>query len=213
MLCTSCSSPVRPIVAFDLDGTLGDYHQHFVQFAENYLQRSLPGEYDGSEEFSDYLGLKKEVYRDIKLAYRQGAQKRFAPIYDGAQETVNYFHSRMNPSVEIWIATTRPWLRLDNIDPDTRFWLDHWQIPYDFIIYGENKWDELLARVDMERVVAVVDDLYESCDAAASKGLLAIQPQRRHNRGKPWPIRGTFPDVRTYVRNALGEWKDEHAVD
>ena len=53
MLCTSCSAVIRPVVAFDLDGSLGDYHNHFLNFAEGYLDRWIVyGKIDGQQLFT-----------------------------------------------------------------------------------------------------------------------------------------------------------------
>ena len=73
------------------------------------------------------------------------------PVYDDA---VQFMQQLAAHGVEVWIATTRPWMRLDNIDPDTREWLARNEIPWDYMIYGEDKYEQLLERVDRERVLA-----------------------------------------------------------
>ena len=63
MKCSSCSAPVAPVVAIDIDGTLGDYHQHFIEFAEQWLGVSkFAGDriavwklYDGLGPFRDWF--------------------------------------------------------------------------------------------------------------------------------------------------------------
>jgi hypothetical protein len=60
VLCTRCSSVVKPLVAVDIDGTLGDYHTHFLNFAREYLGPNywIPCHslaYDGSTGFKDDL--------------------------------------------------------------------------------------------------------------------------------------------------------------
>lgn len=185
--CTECGKRIRPVVSVDIDGTLGDYHGHFRSFAEQYIGRRMPAEFDGGTEYSDYLGLNKPLYREMKLAYRQGGQKRSMPIFTGAE---GFMRDLQRGGFEVWIATTRPWQRLDNIDPDTRFWLKRHNIPYDYIIYGEDKYQELTERIDRERVVAVVEDLLPLCwDAMRQLRIdpADIQPER-------WPvIQPSFP--------------------
>jgi len=162
---------VKPVVAFDIDGTLGDYHGHFIEFAEGYLgvQRDswkihpyTGGENFGSWFCSMYL-VPRDEYRKIKLAYRQGGMKRTMPVYHGAVKCVSQFH----PSCEVWLTTTRPYLRLDSVDPDTRAWLHRHRIYYDNLMYAEDKYERLAELVDKERVIAVLDDLPEMYDAAA----------------------------------------------
>src|SRR5262245_39208577 len=118
MRCSHCSMPVKPIVSFDIDGTLGDYHGHFANFAQGYLGRSLPRDFPGGD-FSEYLRIDKGTYRQIKLAYRQGGMKRTMPAYNRMGHIVQLAKEW---GCEVWLMTTRPYLRLDNVDPDTRFW-------------------------------------------------------------------------------------------
>lgn len=179
MRCSSCSAPIRPVVAVDIDGTLGNYHSHFHRFAVGYLNRRLPEGYDGARAFSEHLKLDKPTYREVKLAYRQGGLKRTMPAFDGAEE---FMQDLRMLRVEVWIATTRPYLRLDNVDPDTREWLARHDMPYHHMLYDEDKYEQLVAYVDPERIVAVVEDLGEQCQRADGLGLEVWQPWRTHNQ-------------------------------
>ena len=138
MLCSDCSRPVRPVVALDIDGTLAQYHKQFVTFAATYLNRydELVRwlTYDGSKEMSDFMELPKETYRQIKLAYRQGGNKRWMEPF---KEAAGFVMLVRELDVELWITTTRPWQRLDNIDPDTQEWLRRNAILHHGLIYDE----------------------------------------------------------------------------
>jgi hypothetical protein len=175
VLCSRCSRQIRPVVAFDIDGTLGDYHGHIHRFTAGYLAKN-PNEalsimqkldaYDGEMPHGEWYeanGISRETFRQIKLAYRQGSMKRTMPPYIGAIEVVRKTAGRL---AEVWLTTTRPYLRLDNVDPDTRWWVEKHGIPYNFMLYDEFKYQELAERVDRARVVAVVDDLWEMYDDA-----------------------------------------------
>jgi hypothetical protein len=168
--CSDCGKDIRPVVAVDIDGTLADYHGHFIKFARNYLQRFPMGlrEYDGTEKFRDWFcreyQARLDQWYDIKLAYRQGGMKRSQPVIG---EAVRFVRNLRAYGAEVWLTTTRPYLRLDNIDPDTRFWLQSNGIQYDGLLYDEDKYVRLFANVgDLTRVVAIVDDLAEQYDAA-----------------------------------------------
>jgi hypothetical protein len=171
VLCSRCSEPIRPIVCLDIDGTMGEYHEHFIRFALGYMGQEshaalITSKYDGTEPmgvwFSHFFDTDIRTYRDIKLAYRQGAQKRNMPVRPWASNLTHLIRER----VEIWITTTRPYLRLDGVDPDTRFWLHHNAIYYDHLLYHEDKYNVLATRVDSQRVAAVVDDLPEDLKVA-----------------------------------------------
>lgn len=170
MKCSECSNIIHPIVAIDIDGTLGDYHSHFLKFAEAYLGSSAPGSfaYVGEEPFKAWFmeayGCDEATWQTIKLAYRQGAQKRSMPVYPDAKWLVENLKW---DDVEVWLTTTRPYLRLDGVDPDTRAWLSRNGIMFDGLLYDEDKYNVLSERVDPDRVVAVLDDLPEMYDTAA----------------------------------------------
>jgi len=209
--CSDCSEIVRPIVAIDIDGTLGDYHRHFLNFAEGYLDMKLPRDWDGVGDWEEHLGLTKEKYREVKLAYRQGGLKRTMPSFFGVE---SFTHTLKEHGAEIWITTTRPWLRLDNIDPDTREWIRRNRIAYDHMIYGKDKYSQLASLVSPERVVAVVDDLEAECEKAAAEfgDTVVFQMANDFNKG----ARGRFTTV-TSPMSAIGlivarieRWKERY---
>lgn len=169
-----------PVVALDIDGTLADYYGHFHWFAEMYLQRKLNLEWSRQHrgEFSEALGLEKSVYRQIKLAYRQGGMKRSIEPINGAGNEVRTLRKA---GIGVWICTTRPWNRLDNIDPDTSFWIEHNLGRVDGVIYGEDKYLDLMDIVGKERILGVIDDLPENIDKAKSLGLNWAIARGPHN--------------------------------
>lgn len=163
--------PFAPVIALDIDGTSGDYHGHFTRFAEQWLGKKMPDplEFTGGVHFSKHLGISRSTYNKVKLAYRQGGLKRSMPVYDGIGEFTRYVRRQ---GVQVWICTTRPYLRLDNIDPDTRHWLTkraHMQ--YDAVLYGQHKYRDLVRAVGRDRVVIVFDDLPAMIEQAMSLGL------------------------------------------
>lgn len=165
MICSECSAVVRPIVAIDIDGTLGKYHEHFWQFASQYFDVRLKNSFSGSGPFNEALGLSKEDYREAKLAYRQGGGKRTMPMFDDVGVLTKEL-SRLD--CEVWLTTTRPYMRHDSTDPDTRFWLERHGIPYDHLLYDDHKYAKLADIVDKRRVVMIIDDLAEQINEARS---------------------------------------------
>lgn len=171
MRCTDCGGLVRPVVAIDIDGTLADFHSHFLAFGEQYLD--VVGDYasrayDGTGSFREWCcgvwDCDEYTWRQVKLAYRQGGMKRSLPPFHGAAEICRAIREA---GAELWVTTTRPYLRLDGIDPDTRFWLERRGIEYDGLLYDEDKYLRLAERVEKSRVVAVLDDLPEQWSAAS----------------------------------------------
>lgn len=188
--------PDAPVVALDIDGTLGAYHEHFTRFAEQWTGKEMPGvgTPTGGVPFHKHLGISKATYRKVKLAYRQGGMKRSMPVYSGARDL-----SLMIRSVgcQVWITTTRPYLSLDNIEPDTKHWLrDRAGVQFDNVLFGEHKYRDLVRAVGKERVVMVIDDLPEMCDQAVDLGLntyIRDQPynqQYKRGRGRVFSCQG-----------------------
>lgn len=208
-MCTSCNAPVLPVVAFDIDGTLAQYHEHFLEFAANYLDHQPRPHYDGSVELSDWLGISKEEYRQVKLAYRMGGGKRLMPSFGAVERIVN----PLGKFAEVWMTTTRPWQRFDSTDPDTREWLRRHGIKFKGLIYGEHKYQELVDIVGQERIVAVVDDDPDQYDAADLIGVHPILVQRQHNRGihhrRPVEAAGLFR-AQTMITDRIRRWEGTH---
>lgn len=174
--------PLAPIIALDIDGTSGDYYEHFRWFAELYKQESVSINWDFSDhaEFNEALNMSKEEYRQIKLAYRQGGMKRSLPAFEGIRRFVETIRSN---GVQVWVATTRPWQRLDNIDPDTQFWIHRNLGRVDGVIYGEDKFLDLqdIAKSRGQQILGAFDDLPENVVAAQSLGIPAVLRAGGHN--------------------------------
>ena len=208
----------KPVVALDIDGTLGDYHGHFLWFATKWFGREFPpaDEVNPGMRLSDFMGVPHHEYQECKLAYRQGGLKRFMPAYPGVTELTCHLH--MN-GAEVWLCTTRPYLRLDNIDPDTREWLCRNVIYYDAVIFDNpingpgNKYAELVRQVGLDRIVAVVDDLPEQVDKASNSGIRNIylrdQPYNHGMTGlPPYVFRITnMRDLDESLTGDIRQWK------
>jgi len=225
MKCSNCSAELKPIVAVDIDGTLGDYHGHFVDFSEGYMgykpymfpESELPYiHYDAhlgkfSEWWAEAFGSSTEVYRQAKLAYRQGGMKRTMPIFTGAQALC---WAIRDAGAELWVTTTRPYLSLDNIVPDTVEWLRRWDIEYDGMLFDDDKYTILGHRVDPRRVVAVFDDIQELVEAAEVQF-----------PGRAWLVKGKWNNGTWFkamcdldaaadlATNAIHTWRSEHERD
>lgn len=208
----------KPIVALDIDGTLGDYHRNFVEFARKYFgdtESNWMADNPGLPLW-EHMGISQRDYRDAKLAYRQGGWKRWMPCYDGAAELTRKIRSA---GAEVWLCTTRPYLRLDNVDPDTREWLRRNAIEYDALLFDPaheedgTKYHELARQVG-DRVCSVVDDLPEMIEAAHESGIkfglargpiLRDQPYNRHYENLRRS--GSCEEIGIRVQHDIDYWK------
>lgn len=195
--------PLAPVVGIDIDGTLGDYHNHFVWFINHIYWPSngtgyfphwgataIPG------EFSDALHLPKNMYRDAKLAYRLGGLKRCLPLFDvdvekqgpsAISQEIQYLRSQ---GIQVWICTQRPWLALTTVDNDTQYWIEKNVGEIDGLIYGQDKYADLIDIVGKDRILGVIDDLPECIERAQELGLQTAIRRGDHNAWWRRPMMG-----------------------
>jgi hypothetical protein len=130
------------------------------------------------------------------------------PIFDDAHKCV---WSIKNAGAEVWLTTTRPYLSLDGVLPDTVAWLEYNDIPYDGLLFDEEKYVTLGQRVDPSRVVAILDDqddMIESAEYEFGKDT-ALMVAGEFNLGVPrikFPLNEASQIALSYARN----WRSVH---
>lgn len=200
-------------MALDIDGTLGDYHGHFAGFASMYLGvHSLEADemYDGGDPYREWFcetyGVDETTFREIKLAYRQGAMKRSMPIFPAAAQLTRMVRDL---GAELWLTTTRPWERFDRVDPDTRWWLERNEIEYDGLIYDDDKYSVLFERVEASRVVTVLDDEEAQLVEASKLFNLGVPVLARtwHNRFVNWGAETTLDEADYIIARQINQWE------
>lgn len=175
----------KPVVGLDIDGTLFDYHSHFLRFAQDWYGRPMPdpAEINPGMPLHKFMGTSKSTYRQCKLAYRQGGLERSMPVYPGAVELTRAIRQA---GAEVWLCTTRPYLKMDTQSPNTVHLLRRNKIQYDYMLAGPHKYRDLLKQVGKGRIVAVLDDLPEMVEQAEWLELpvwIRDQPYNRHYEG------------------------------
>jgi len=200
---------LRPVVAVDVDGTLGEYHEHFAEYAEMFLQKPVLRNWEGSIPYWRCFSVSKTRYREMKLGYRQGRMKRSMPVRPGAAALSAAVRAA---GAELWVCTTRPWQRLDNIDPDTQFWLQRSHVRYDGVLYGESKYRDLRQLVGINRVVAVLDDEPEQVRKAEQLGLTARIMDRPYNQGGDFYRSFDLEQAAAEMVALIKQWRKENGV-
>ena len=210
MKCEKCREEIKPVVLCDIDGTIAEYHNTLGEFCGEYWDIAIPmNSWNGKGNFEDYLGLTQQEYREAKLAFRQGGMKRTMPMYPETKLLMNNIH---RTGAELWFTTTRPWQRLDNVDPDTRFWLDRHGLEYHRLLFDDDKYHRVCQIIDPERIVLVIDDLPEQIDAATGLGLPVWQPGRPHNShpSQQRQPRGTLAQAAVVVHQHVRKWYERN---
>lgn len=218
MRCTSCSQPVKPVVALDVDGTMGKYHDTFLHFLYQWaglsvLELAALKKYAGACEFSDWIhqvcGITKEQYQQAKLAFRAGGFKRWMPAFDDLEQLV---FTLRNEDAEVWVTTTRPWMRMDNIDPDTREWLRRNRVHYDHLLFDEDKYAVLKDRVDPARIVMILEDQHDQFDRAVELSLPVVLRQSSYNQDVlRTPACATLAQAAVIADQQIKRWRSNHA--
>lgn len=214
VLCSSCKRNVQPIVALDVDNTLGNWTGHFFDFLEKYRNVDQAevmrwAQYRGDQELSEFLQMTKREYQDAKVAFRAGGFKRWMPLM-GYPSHLPLLRHALN-DCEVWITTTRPWQRLDNIDQDLREWLHRMRIPYNHILFDDHKYQVLASTVDPGRVVFVLDDDPEMFDEAQDMGLPVFFRKTNWTRGiTRMPGVYTLADAAKHIMSNIHEWRKSH---
>jgi len=206
---------VKPVVAIDIDGTMGMYHAHFLKFAAGYLNRRVLHHYVGNQPFKEWFctnyGCTIDTWHDIKLAYRQGSLKRTMPAYPDARRLCSFIQEA---GAELWVTTTRPYIRHDNIDPDTREWLRRNHVPYDYLIYDGHKYKKLAQLAGAERVCAVLDDLEEELLEASQQfsPMVPILRSNEYNRAITFAPRVTNLEMAgRFINDRIKHWRTQYA--
>lgn len=214
MRCSKCSAPIKPVFAVDIDDTLSDYSGSLLRFANDYLDLQRPATfylgYKGDKRLAEYLEIDDPTYRSMKVAYRQGGGKRLQRPMPGAQMLMMALR---NTGAELWLTTTRPYLRFDSTDPDTRHWLERYRIPYDHLLYEDDKYGRLTEIIDRERVACVLDNDADQCLRAHELGMPAIQVGTTFNSAPvaQWKLRYEgLSDAGWAMMDHLKEWTAQH---
>jgi hypothetical protein len=196
-----------PVVAIDIDGTLGDYHGHFLRFAEAWYGRPMPdaNAINPGLPLHKFMQTSKSTYRQCKLAYRLGGLERSMPCYPGADKLTKTIR---DAGAELWLCTTRPYLKLDSQSVNTRHWLRLHKIQYDALIYGERKYRDLARIVGVSRVAAVLDDLPEMIIQADSLGMWTMLRDQPYNKHLNWHYRAMDLDqARRTILQEVRTWR------
>jgi hypothetical protein len=107
-------------------------------------------------------------------------------------------------------ASAAPNSGCDRVDPDTREWLERNNIPFDGLLYSDQKMKELAERVEPERVVMVLDDLVPVLEAASSifGASVPVLRRTRYNQLTDWPQTVyNLEDAAGHVEQKINNWR------
>jgi hypothetical protein len=112
----------------------------------------------------------------------------------------------------IVVCTTRPFLSLEDVEPDTVHNLKRHGVQFDYILHGENKYRDLVKLVDPARIVMVLEDQDDMLAQAASLSLPAVRRVTLWNMGSPlhWtPEVHSLKDAEQLALNRMANYSSE----
>lgn len=152
-------SKCEKVCAVDLDGVLGVYPDHWL----NYLNNDLNSKFKTLEEAK--INIDTIQYNKIKEKYRLSGDKINIPVMEGAKE----FLSKLKDSgYMIVILTSRPYKKYFRIFSDTLHWLKNNELVYDSVIFDENKNMRILQEIP--NLSFMVEDRIRYANSVAASG-------------------------------------------
>lgn len=167
------------VCALDIDGVLNYYPQTWV----DYLNRQLNANFRDLNEAKRVIPYK--TYKDLKWRYRESGEKAKLEIRAGAKEVMEELHRR---GYQILLLTSRPFKEHKTLFKQTVDWLTEGRLPYDGIIFGEEKYIEVLTQAPNLRFL--VDDHHYYAQSVAQWGYQTFLINTPYNDGA-----ATLPNV------------------
>lgn len=179
----------RKVVGVDIDGILADYPRSMVDFMNTTKCRDLvPGlkEYGvfpcsgitSYDIFTDF-GIDRETAKQVKHYYRETGYKRYIPAYGDAKDFLTTLRDK---GYVIALVTSRPYQEYNRIFADTMTWLDNNELPYDVVLWAEDKGAKLVEEFGTENIEFFVDDVADYANSVADRGIRTYLMDKTYNR-------------------------------
>ena len=169
------------IVGVDIDGVLADYPRSFVDFINEELGTNYTMDMVDSYDIYECLGIPTEVGVKLKDKYRQSGRKRFIPVCEGAKEMLQWMRDQ---GYKIMLLTARPYDKYKRIFADTMEWLEKNNLPYDSILFDEDKEERLLKEFGRDKIEFFIDDVVSNTNTISRLGVPCYLITRPYNVGK-----------------------------
>lgn len=163
----------QKICAIDIDGVLNYYPDTWVDYINSSLNTSFKTLNEAKE------GIPYKQYKDLKWQYRECGIKAQLKVREGAKELLDELKRR---GYQILIITSRPFDSHKSLFKQTVDWLQNGELQYDGIIFGKEKYVEVLTKVPNIRFL--IDDHLYYCNSVSKWGYDTFLVNTIYNLGK-----------------------------
>ena len=158
----------KNVVAIDIDGVLAQYPEGFMDFIReqtgmkfiNFVQKG-----DLYDDLAPFFDGDYKAVKDLKHAYRSSGAKANLPMVEGASLAL---HDLRQMGYSIVLLSARPYKEYPRIFADTIEWLNKNDIPYDAILWDENKEDRIVK--EFPHMKFLVEDNLSNAKKVAKRG-------------------------------------------
>lgn len=168
------------IVGVDIDGVLADYPRSYIEFMNQELGANFSCENVTNYDIGAHFGIPRNQAIQLKDKYRQTGQKRFIPVIEGARE---FLQTLKDAGFTVVLLTARPYDEYKRMYADTVLWLKDNELPFDSLIFNEDKEAYLLKHFGTENVKFFVDDASGNANLISDAGVKCYLINRPYNAG------------------------------
>jgi hypothetical protein len=185
-----------PTILVDLDGTLNSYPKEWLKFFNDLRSRNCKT-VEEAKKYKDYANL-HDVFRehDGELSFEVNTVLR--SILNDIKTSY--------PQVQVVVLTSRPVWRNKRYFADTLKWLRNNKVPFDGIVWGFDKAEEVKR---FENVVCVIEDDVVFANNLASSGIPVIllsktsEQEIQRKIVHPLAVIANETNVETFIYNLL----------
>lgn len=167
------------IAVFDIDGVLSDYPGAWVKYLNAKLNGSWSYDQLTSYYASECLPIDRNTEERLKEQFRVEELHKL-PANDGAAEVLNVLKTR---GYTIVLVTGRPYSARTHYD--TVSWLAKKGLPYDILVWGEDKADTLYNEIAPAAPAFVVEDKPSTIEKLISTRYVVYVYDQPYNRSVP----------------------------
>lgn len=168
------------VAGVDIDGVLAQYPEGFLDFVNGKLGTNYTAE--GLKEYNLYeaFDIPVPIMEQLKDEFRSTGRKRHLPVIPGAKEFLETLRAK---GYQIVLLSARPYKQYKRIFADTQEWLKKNQLPYDAILWDENKCVKLLREFGQDTVSFFVEDHLGQANDVARLGCKVYLLEKSYNQG------------------------------